>query len=464
MKRRKFGLLAGVSLGALATGSRKALASSADAAQLSSTLTPFGAERAGNAAGTIPAWTGGMTTNPPGIEWNPATDMAPDFWADEQPLYIVDASNMAQYQPQLTEGVQFLIQNRGMSLKVYPTHRTAAAPQWVYDNIAANVGRAQLDPAGGRFGFIGGYGGAPFPIPDTSDPYAAGAQIMWNHATRWAGSAWTYNFAVWVMQGGQLVQTSGGTDKYNWPYYDPNGSLETYKGYQIESWTYISAPATSVGGEVIERQATDPYSTPNLTWELLNGQGRVRKMPEFAYDVPSGYTGGIANVDEYYGFAGALDRYDWKYVGKIELLIPYNNNKLRRTPAAIAHGPHFLNPDVMRWELHRVWVVEATLHPGERNTLARRRLYVDEDNWTVAISDGWDGHNNLYKCNMTTNVVFPNLPGTVLLNSHSHNLQTGDYCSILGPWGDPPSNQAWVFAPVPGNLFDPQVMASSAAY
>ena len=351
-----------------------------------------------------------------------------------------------------------------MTLKVYPTHRTAAAPQWVYDNIAANAGRAQLNPQGGRLGFTGGYGGVPFPIPDLSDPLAAGAQIMWNHSTRWAGTSWTYNVAAWVVQGGELVQTSGGTDKYKCPYYDPNGSLETYKGYQIESYTYVTAPATSVGGEVIAKNATNPYSTPNIVWQLLAGQGRVRKAPDVAYDTPSVYTGGIANYDEYYGFNGALDRYDWKFIKKMELLIPYNNNKMRLTPAQDAHKAAFLNPDIVRWELHRVWLVEATLHPGERNALARRRLYVDEDTWTVAICDAWDGHGDIYKCDMTFNEVLPDLPGTVLLNTVSYNLQTSDYCSILGPWGDAPYSGPWVFGPVSDSAFDPQVMAGASAY
>ena len=98
MKRRKFGALAGASVGAWALERCDAIASPVTPAQLGSTLTPVGAERAGNAAGTIPAWTGGMTSSPPGQEWNPATDMAPDFWANEQPLYSVDQNNMVQYQ------------------------------------------------------------------------------------------------------------------------------------------------------------------------------------------------------------------------------------------------------------------------------------------------------------------------------------------------------------------------------
>ena len=75
-------------------------------------------------------------------------------------------------------GIQWMIKNVGFSLPVYPTHRTAAAPQYVYDNTALNVSRTQLNPNGGRLGFTGGYGGIPFPIIDTSDAQVAGAQVF----------------------------------------------------------------------------------------------------------------------------------------------------------------------------------------------------------------------------------------------------------------------------------------------
>ena len=44
-----------------ASGQALAALSAADAARLGADLTPIGAEKAGNKAGTIPAWDGGLT-------------------------------------------------------------------------------------------------------------------------------------------------------------------------------------------------------------------------------------------------------------------------------------------------------------------------------------------------------------------------------------------------------------------
>jgi hypothetical protein len=187
----------------------------------------------------------------------------------------------------------------------------------------------------------------------------------------------------------------------------------------------------------------------------------VRKAPEIQYDTPDSSSNGIANYDENYGFDGALDRYDWKLLGKKEILIPYNGNKLRNTPARVAHGPKFINPDVLRWELHRVWVVEATLHPGARNVVARRRLYVDEDTWIIGIVDCYDASNAIYKMDQNFNAVFPNVPATMIINTISYNLQTGDYTTLSGYWAEtPPEN----FVPAPAQDFNPQSMAANASY
>ena len=464
MKRRTFSLLAGTSMLALAGAKKNAFAQSAsDFATLSTTtLTPFGSERAGNAAGTIPAWTGGFTTVP--ADWDAATQMTPDFWADESPLYTVDASNMAQYATLLTDGVKHMIQNQGFSLQVYATHRTQASPQWVYDNIVKNSTNAKLNEADGRTGFTGAFGGVPFPVPDTSKPLSAGAQVIWNHRCRWMGVANTEVGCSMVSNGGHIVFAGGGKTENAFPFYDPNGSVATYKGYVYRNHEVLFGPGTFVGEQITDQFATNSLQNPDILWELLPGQGRVRKAPELKYDTPSGFTDGIANFDEYYCFDGALDRYDWKLLGKQEMLVPYNNNKLRRTPVDVAHLPKFVNPDAVRWELHRVWVVDATLHAGERHVIPHRRFFVDEDTWTITIADEWDANGDLEKCGMNYNIAFPNLPGTILLNTVCYNLQTGDYVTISGPWGNSPYNAPITFGPIPPSDLEPQAMAAAASY
>jgi hypothetical protein len=460
MKRRSFGLLAGTGLMALKI--RPARAQTApDPALLKTTLTPFGAERAGNAEGTIPAWTGGYTTIPAG--WQPGQFMPSPF--DNEPMLLtIDSANMAQHADRLSEGLMTMMRKYGYSINVFPTHRTAAAPQWVYDNIAANAVNAKPNPGGARLGFLGAFGGAPFPIPDTSDPLVAGAQIVWNHCTRWNGYGFAFDNWAFAVSEGHVALADLSPNQFDYPYYRRNGTLATYNGELNRSFTSYLAPANDVGELIDIIDFTNPYVTQDETWQLLNGQGRVRKSPEVAYDTPASQTDGLANYDEYYGFHGSLQKYDWKYLGKKEMYIPYHNNAMFGLPGEPVHLANFLDPKVVRWELHRVWVVEATLHPGERNVLLRRRLYIEEDTWTDALVDVYDGNNALFHTGISYFYLRPDLPGVIMGNNTCHNLQSDDYASMAGLWNEKTHPTLIFNNGYPDSLYDPQNMAAAAQY
>ena len=348
MKRRTFCIFAAGGMLGVADVAKSALAAPADSA-LPAGLTPFGAEQAGNAAGTIPAWSGGMTSVPAGFDWDPEKTLPPDFFAKDAMLYEVNAGNLEKYTHLLSDGVIHLIQKSGFAVQVYPSHRPHAMPEWVYKNIAENLTRAKLDPHGGRFGFSGGYGGAPFPVPDTSQPFNAGPQIVWNHETAWSGHYSTKVLSAWVVQSGDApVMSSYGKDRFLSPYYNPNGSPHDFDGYIYKFAGKTYGPATKVGDQTCYFASINTLKKPNIAWQLLAGQGRVRKAPEIAYDTPSSFVDGISNYDETNGFSGALNEYNWKCIGKKEILVPYNNNKLFHVSVHDAMGPKFINPDFVR--------------------------------------------------------------------------------------------------------------------
>jgi hypothetical protein len=465
MKRRSFGLLAGSTMLAMRIGRAEAQAASS----LGAGLTPLGSEQAENADGSIPPWTGGVTVLPAGVKPN---TYVPELFPNEQPVVVINSSNMADHADQLSDGVKAMMTKYGFKIKVYPTHRTAAAPQYVYDNIAQNHGNARFtaqDPVGGRFGFENAYGGVPFPVPDTSNPLTAGGQIMWNQSTSWRGFAYKQYQESWCVSNGHKVlgdATDGSSPGlYKYPYYNPNGSLQTFDGRLGMQMFAYSAPQNLVGQELLAWQYTNPYKNPEAAWELLNGQGRVRRAPEVSFDTPSTQTNGIANYDEYFGFNGSHELYDWKYLGKQEMYIPYNNNGLYAAESSSAFLDHFLDPDLVRWEKHRCWVVEATLHPGERNVLARRRFYVDEDTWQIGVGDMWDGNDDLFKVNILYNNCRPDLPGVVFGANTIHNLQTDDYTSPVGFWDQNTYPNGLVFVQnIPDSVFDPANLAASAQY
>jgi hypothetical protein len=102
-----------------------------EAKQLGTTLTQVGAEKAGNKEGTIPEYTGGLTTAPAGFD--KGKGVRPDPFASEKPVASIDAKNMDKYADKLSEGTKALMQaNADYRIDVYPTHRTAGtrSPCW----------------------------------------------------------------------------------------------------------------------------------------------------------------------------------------------------------------------------------------------------------------------------------------------------------------------------------------------
>ena len=81
-----------------------------------------------------------------------------------------------------------------------------------------------------------------------------------------------------------------------------------------------------------------------------------------------------------------------KHLGKKEMYIAYNTFDMLSTSLKYTDivKPGHLNPDLMRYEPHRVHVIEATLKPGQRHIYAKRVAYIDEDTWQIGVVDHFD--------------------------------------------------------------------------
>lgn len=392
--------------------------SAEEAAKLKSTLTPLGGERAGNKDGTIPAWDGGYTKVSPGHK---AGDARPDPFAAEKPLYSINAKNMAQYGDKLSDGVKALMTKYpDYRVDVYATHRTAAAPQWVYDNTFKNATQAKLVDAGQ--GTEGAYGGIPFPLPKD------GYEVIQNHRMAWVGYSMVSSSSAWVVTAdGKRSLASAGLQRILRPYYDSKGNLETFKGYYNYGKFYATDPGSKAGESIMEHASVNNQTARGL-WQYLVGQRRVRKGPSVAYDTPDAVTSGLGLVDEAFMLFGPLDKHELKLVGKREMYVPYNNNRAAGAKIADLLTPKMLNPSLMRWELHRVWEIEATLSQGKRHVVPKRKYYVDEDTWQIIAFDGWDASGELVRTNYSLTLLAPDLPALVAY-SHwgGYDLRTGAY-------------------------------------
>jgi len=375
--------------------SLSAAISPADADRLGRDLTPLGAEQAGNADGSIPAWTGGLVTPPAGYK---VGDHHPDPFAGDQPLYTVTAANLAQYQDRLTAGhVALLRAYPDYKLVVYPSHRSASNPRRVYDATKKYAPTARL-VAGGN-GIEGALIGVPFPIPQN------GAEVIWNHLTRYRGLSATRHIAQAAPQSGGSYTLVQFEDEFLFNYaredIPENELMKEVFGDNVLVYfkQAVVAPPRLAGTILLTQETLDQVKEKRRAWVYNAGRRRVTRAPDVAYDNPGTAADGQRTTDQFDMFNGAPDRYDWQLVGKKEMIVPYNAYRLHSDQVKYADilKPKHINQDLARYELHRVWVLEATLKPGTSHLYPRRTFYIDEDSWQVLVADQYDSRGQLWR-------------------------------------------------------------------
>jgi hypothetical protein len=378
------------SLAMILAGQAQAAVSAQEAAKLGSNLTLVGAEKAGNTDGSIPAYAGGLTTPP--ASFKAGDSMRPDPFVNEKPLLVIDGKNVDQYKGLLSAtSVELAKRYPTFHINVYPTHRTVALPQAVLDNGVKNATGAKALEGGLAIDNV--LPGVPFPIPQS------GNEAMWNFLLRYQGVSITTKYDSWnVDSAGVASLSTTGQANISYPIYEnlnqPISSADVY--YQMK--LAYTGPARRAGEAIMLKDAANPLQQPRRAWQYLPGQRRVKLAPNLAYDTPNPGTAGAGTYDDVFVFNGALDRYDWKLVGKQEMYVPYNTYKLTyvQDPKALTTANH-LASDMVRWEKHRVWVVEGNLKAGARHIYQKRRFYLDEDSWSALASDQYDARGQLYR-------------------------------------------------------------------
>ena len=344
------------------------------------THTPTGAEWAGNAAGTIPAWVGGQRK--PTTAWQAGRGHVDPF-ADEKPLYTVDASTLERHREQVSAGLQQLLMRQPtFRMPVYPTHRTAVYAERPF----GRGGRGAVRDA------------VPYPKPRN------GLEAITNHLLRDLGGGVERSFDSFVVRPHGAPLQIGFHDRR---VYDENfdqsmpGRLFSYLGHFL-------SPDDLVGTIYLVHEPNPLSVEDRKAWIYNAGQRRVRRAPDLAYDNQQNGSDGLAVVDQYDGYNGRPDRYDWQLLGKRELLVPYNNHRIgdKRIPYSQIVHKGSPNADLLRFELHRVWVVEARLKAGQSHVYRRRVFYLDEDSWSVLLSEAHDTRDQLWRVGLHSLMQF----------------------------------------------------------
>lgn len=394
----------------------------AGVADLGKTLTPLGAIQAGNADGTIPPWTGGIQTPPAGYR---AGDHHPDPFAGDKPLFTITGANADQYRDKLTPGQLALLKTYPTyKMQVYPTHRSASFPQRIYDATIKNAKTAKLVDGGN--GVADAIQGIPFPVPEN------GLEAIWNHILRYRGD----HAARWI---GQAAPTRGGdytlvkfADEFDFLYAHPDARFEDLHNIIIYFKQKVLAPARLAGSILLVHETMNQVKEPRKAWVYNVGQRRVRRAPNVAYDNPGTASDGMRTSDQFDMFNGAPDRYDWKLIGRKEMYVPYNSYLLHSDKLKYSDilKPLHINQDYARYELHRVWVVEATLKPGKRHIYKRRTFLIDEDSWQVLVVDQYDNRDQLWRVSEGHAINYYDVPTFWTTLEVHYDLQAGRYLAI----------------------------------
>lgn len=412
----------GMALAATATGALAAL-TAAEIARLDGDLTPMGAERAGNAEGTIPAWDGGITTPPAGYE--PGMHH-PDPYADDGIVLTIDPSNVDAHRERLSAGHQAMFESYPDTFRihVYPTRRSASAPARIYDAVKRVAATANL--ADGGNGVDGAVIGIPFPIPKD------GREVIWNHLLRYRGEI----AERWIAQ---AAPTRGGAytlvkfeDEFNLVYTHEGMTEEALNNKILFFKQKVISPPRLAGGILLVHEPLNQVKEHRSAWLYNPGQRRVRRAPNVAHDNPGTASDGMRTNDQFDMFNGSLERYDWKLLGKREMYVPYNSYKLHSDALTYKQiiTPLHVNPEHLRYELHRVWVVDATVKEGARHLYKRRVFYVDEDTWQILLVDIYDNRDQLWRVSEGHVINYYDKPVVwTTLEVHT-DLQAGRYLAI----------------------------------
>jgi len=375
--------------------------------------TPFGSERNGNDDGSIPAWQGDKDY----------ADKKYSELVSETPLFEITENNYNQYAEYLSDGQKALFATYPSSFKmpVYTSYRLHNIPDHFASATFKNKQDAILIDDGNGLDNV--WPGIPFPSPDNA------LEIIWNHTTSWRGLSFSASYTEASIRPNEATTIIKSKLDFASPFHDPN--REKYSGngklFYFLATTY--SPALLAGGATLVHESTQPRLSPRKTWIYVKGNKRVQRLPSLTHDGPNMNSEHIRVIDEVNLFNGAPDRYNWKIIAKKEHFIPYNNNRLAARDKDIGTilGSSHIDPNMARYEKHRVWVVEGTLKDSENHLYKKRVFYIDEDSWLIVLAEQYNDKDELWRTSSSYIKYYPDMPGTFTVLDSFHDLSTNNY-------------------------------------
>ncbi len=367
-----------------------------EASKLGNELTCMGGVAAGNEAGTIPPFSGKWHGTPPGVEYTPHVGQHPvDPYPNDKPIFQITGQNWEQYKDNLTEGQIAVLQRfpDTYRIPVYEGRRDFNYQDKLCEVAKHNATDAELVDEG--MGYTGYMGAIPFPIPGGDNaamqvlanhnfPARAATEVMEERDMANVNSDGTITWGKTVNRGLSVVNAPENIGK-------PMDAIMAYND------TGTLLPTRDKGKRTVSVEPANFAQGQRLAWTYNPGTRRVRQLPEYGYDTPSAGTSGKIVIDQDRLMNGSPDRWDWNLKGKREIYVPANAYRIHEKDVSYDAllTPNHPNPDFMRYELRRVWVLEGTLKSTHRHKFGKRTLFIDEDTWHGVLSDYYDTRGEL---------------------------------------------------------------------
>ncbi len=377
--------------------------------------------------------------------YDPSKNSYPDPFHKDEILFTIDKSNYLEYADQLLTPGQiemFNVYSDTFKMHVYPSRRSCAVPPEVNELTSQN---AELTDEGE--GIIGIVGSIPFPNPSEA------LHHVWNHILRYRGVNIYGSSPFYIINPDSSI-TYGAGEAIAINYWNP--FVDNKKGLQGMLMSKVTHPPRLADASLLVIESLNALKTPRKAWVYNPGTRRVRRAPDIAYDYKPTANQGITTTDQFDGFNGAKDRYEWTFLGTKKKLMPYNAYKLHETDIDKYLTPYHIDQNYLRYELVNVNVIQADLRKNKRHILPHRTMYFDTDSHNMLVEETFDEENKIMAYREFPIINYYDQPMCLSVHSATYDFATRRYQLSNVRSIDIPKIQWRLDEPHNENMFTPE--------
>ena len=340
----------------------------------------------------------------------------PDPFSEDKIIFTITNENYLEFSENLLTRGQiemFIKYPKTFKMHIYKSRRSCAVPPEVYALTKSNA--ILTDEGEGIEGIVGSI---PFPQPSEA------LHHVWNHILRYRGVEISGSSPFFIIDpdGSRVLGAGEAIAKNYW-----NPFTKNEKGLQGMLMTKVTHPPRLADASALVIESLNAFKTPRKAWVYNPGTRRVRRAPDIAYDYKPSASQGLTTTDQFDGFNGAKDRYNWKSLGLQVKLMPYNAYKFHETPIDEVLDPYHVNQDFLRYELVNVNVVKAELKNDKRHIIPERVMYFDVDSHNMLVEETFDANSEIMAYREFPIINFYDQPMCLSIHSATYDFATRRY-------------------------------------